>query len=86
MSNYLKKLEYYWKRRAIDRAFKDQFNRMTLGTFFHSFSNMKGALESAQCQYSSLAMIRYHDHEKLNARFQQYFDKPLTIKGASEIV
>lgn len=83
---FFKHIAYYWKRWRIDREFKSKFNSVARGTFIQSIFDHKGALSSASSQYGRLAGIRFKKHVALNAEYQMYFNSPLTIKGASEIV
>lgn len=84
LAKLLKRIEYYWERRKINRHFKKRESQIVYGTFLRSFCDMRGAMHEASTRYGRIVELRYWDLKHLNAEYQCYFDRDLEITPPPE--
>lgn len=74
---WLKRLEYYRKRRTINRAFKKSENDITYSTFLLSWVDLRRALDVGGDRHRRIIRRRYEDTVELIEMYQPYFTKRL---------
>lgn len=74
---WLKRLEYYRKRRVINRLFKKDENDIVYSTFLLSFCDLDRAVSQGSKRHAAVVRSRHNRLVSLMAEYQPYFKREL---------